>query len=125
MNDADLILGKKKHVDMPAAKRSPFARYPDVQELCDTFMDEMGWNTDPYTIKQIAAGARDFKRAIGNDPKLLLKTIQRMKRDKLTIASPRSCITIARRTEPDPDSEASRQRYVTGEFADFWEDDDE
>ena len=65
MNDADLILGKKKHVDMPAAKRSPFARYPDVQELCDTFIEEMEWNTDPYTIKQIAAGARDFKRAIG------------------------------------------------------------
>ena len=120
MNDADLILGKKKHVDMPTAKRSHFARYPDVQELCDTFMDEMGWNHDPYTIRQIAAGARDFKRAIGNDPKLLLHTIKKMKRVKLLIASPRSCITIARRVEPDPDSEASRQRY-----AGAWEDDDE
>ena len=120
MTDADLILGKKKHVDMPSAKRSHFARYPDVQVLCDTFIEEMDWNTDNYTIRQIAAGARDFKSAVGNDPKLLLKTIQRMKRDKLTIASPRSCITIARRVEPDPDSEASRQRY-----AGAWEDDDE
>ena len=120
MNDADLILGRKKKVDMPSAKRSHFARYPDVQVLCDTFIEEMEWNADNYTIRQIAAGARDFKSAVGNDPKLLLKTIQRMKRDKLTIASPRSCITIARRTEPDPDSEASRQRY-----AGAWEDDDE
>jgi len=118
-DNADLILGKKKHVDMPAAKRSPFARYPDVQVLCDTFIEEMDWNTDPYTIRQIAAGARDFKRAVGNDPKLLLHTIKKMKRDKLTIASPRSCITIARRTEPDSDSEESRQRY-----AGAWEDDD-
>jgi len=120
MNEADLILGKKKHVAMPSAKRSHFARYPDVQVLCDTFIEEMEWGTDNYTIKQIAAGARDFKRAIGNDPKILLKTIQRMKRDKLTIASPRSCITIARRVEPDADSEEARQRY-----AGAWEDEDE
>ena len=125
MNDADLILGRKKDVDMPTAKRSHFARYPDVQVLCDTFIEEMEWNNDPYTIRQIAAGARDYKQAVSNDPKRLLKAIQRMKREKLSIASPRSCITIARRTEPDPDSEESRQRYVTGEFANFFGDDEE
>ena len=119
MTDADLILGPKKRTDMPTAKRSHFARYPDVQVLCDTFIEEMEWNNDPYTIRQIAAGARDYKSAVGNDPKKLLKTIQRMKIEKLTIASPRSCITIARRTEPDPDSEESRQRY-----AGAWGDDD-
>ena len=120
MNDADLILGPKKRTDMPPTKRSHFARYPDVQELCDTFIEEMGWNHDAYTIRQIAAGARDYKQAVDNDPKRLLKAIQRMKRVKLLIASPRSCITIARRTEPDPDSAKARQRY-----AGAWEDDDE
>ena len=119
MTDADLILGPKRHADMPAAKRRHFARYPDVQVLCDTFIEEMEWNNDPYTIRQIAAGARDYKSAVDNDPKRLLKAIQRMKIEKLTIASPRSCITIARRTEPDPDSEESRQRY-----AGAWGDDD-
>ena len=120
MTDADRILGPKKQATMPTARKSHFSRYPDVQVLCDTFIEEMEWNADPYTIRSIAAGARDYKQAVGNDPKLLLKTIQRMKRDKLTIASPRSCITIARRTEPDADSEESRQRY-----AGAWEDDDE
>ena len=120
MNDADLILGPKKRTDMPPTKRSHFARYPDVQELCDTFIEEMEWNHDAYTIRQIAAGARDYKQAVDNDPKRLLKAIQRMKRVKLLIASPRSCITIARRTEPDPDSAKARQRY-----AGAWEDDDE
>ena len=48
MNDADLILGKKKHVEMPNARKSHFARYPDVQELCDTFFDEVEWEVDEY-----------------------------------------------------------------------------
>ena len=61
MNDADRILGPKKQVAMPPAKQSHFGRYPDVQELCDVFIEEMGWNADPYTIDRIMWGARDYK----------------------------------------------------------------
>lgn len=108
-SEADLILGQKKHVPMPTARKSHFARYPAVQELCDTFADEMGWKMDGYTIRIIAAGARDYKQAIDGDPKRLLKTIQKMKKAGLSIASPRSCITTARRT-PVEDT----QKYLRG-----------
>ena len=101
---------------MPPAKPTHFGRYPDVQELCDTFIEEMGWRPDGYTIRQIAAGARDFKQAVGNKPDLLLKTIKKMRNKGLDIASPRSCITIARKIVPDPDSPEGREKYRT----DFW-----
>jgi hypothetical protein len=78
----------------------------------------MGWGHDYYTVQQIVAGAKDFKLAIGNDPKLLLHTIKKMKLEKLNISSPRSCITLARNMTPDADSPESRQKYV-------WEVDDE
>ena len=118
MNEADRIRGSKKRVEMPAPQITYFAHYPDVEELCNTFLTEMGWNHDLYTIQQVVAGARDFVLAIGNDPKLLLHTIKKMKREKLNISSPRSCITLARNMTPDADSHEARQKYVT----DFWED---
>ncbi len=99
MNDADRILGPKKQATMPPAKPTHFGRYPDVQELCDTFADEMGWPLDNYTTRQIAAGARDYKLAINGDPKRLLKAIQKMKKAGLSMSSPRSCITTARETK--------------------------
>ena len=109
VSELDKHFGPKKPASMPPAKRSHFARYPDVQELCDTFADEMGWKLDGYTIRQIAAGARDYKQAISGDTKRLLKAMQKMKKANLSIASPRSCITTARRTK-DPDT----QKYLKG-----------
>ena len=103
MNAADKILGPKKQVAMPPAKQSHFGRYPDCQELCDTFAEEMGWQLDNYTVRSIAAGARDFKRAIGNNPDALLRATKRMKQKKLSISSPRSCITEAR-SKPEEDT---------------------
>lgn len=116
MNDADLILGPKKHVEMPPAQPTHFGRYPAVQSICDVFHKEMGWGTDLYTIGQIAAGARDYALAIGHDTSLLLRTIKKMKREKLSIGSPRSCISIARELwhSPDADSQENRQRYLRG-----------
>ena len=104
MNDADRILGPKPAVAMPSAKQSHFGRYPDCQELCDTFAEEMGWKLDNYTIRTIAAGARDYKQAISGDAKRLLKAIKKMKKAGLSIASPRSCITTARRTKEEDTS---------------------
>ena len=108
MTDADRILGPKKPASMPPAKRSHFARYPDVQELCNTFIEEMGWQADLYTIRTIAAGARDYKQAISGDTKRLLKAMQKMKKANLSIASPRSCITTARRTKEEDTSKYLR-----------------
>ncbi len=66
------------------------------------------------TKQQIIAGAKDFNLAIGNKPALLLRVLKKMKRKKLTIGSPRSCITIAREMTPDADSDEHRQKYLKG-----------
>lgn len=121
MSELDKLFGPKPTVEMPAAKPTHFGRYPDVSVLCDTFIEEMGWQADAYTIRSIAAGARDYKQAIDGDPKRLLKAIKKMKIAGLSIASPRSCITTARRSKADSDSVAGRRKYET----DFWEVDDE
>ena len=118
MSELDKHFGPKEPVSMPTAKRTLFGRYPDVSVLCDTFIEEMGWQADAYTIRSVAAGARDYKQAISGDPKRLLKAIKKMKIAGLSIASPRSCITTARRTKDSSDSEAGRRKYET----DFWED---
>ena len=112
VGDADEFVeqfGPKPDVAMPSARRSRFGRYPDVQDLCDTFADEMGWKLDGYTIRTIAAGARDYRQAISGDTKRLLKAMQKMKKANLSIASPRSCITTARRTK-----DADTQKYLKG-----------
>ena len=116
MNEADLILGPKKHVEMPTAQITHFARYPAVQNLCDVFLNFMEWNTDAYTKQQIVAGAKDFNLAIGNKPDLLLRALKKMKKNKMSIGSPRSCITFAREMlhSPDADSEEHRQKYLRG-----------
>ena len=104
MNAADKHFGPKPAVAMPPAKQSHFGRYPDVSALYDTFAEEMGWKLDNYTVRTIAAGARDYKQAISGDAKRLLKAIKKMKKAGLSIASPRSCITTARRTKEEDTS---------------------
>ena len=125
-SEANLILGPKKHVEMPTAKITHFGRYPAVEELCNVFLDFMEWNTDAYTKQQIVAGAKDFNLAIGNKPDLLLRALKKMKKNKMSIGSPRSCITFAREMlhSPDPDSDKARQRYVTSDFWGDGEDDE-
>ena len=98
MSELDDVFGPKPAVTMPSARETHFGRYPDVEELCNVFIEELGWQADAYTIRTIAAGARDYKQAIDGDPKRLLKAIQKMVKAGLSIASPRSCITTARRT---------------------------
>jgi len=103
MSELDKFFEPREKPAMPPAKQSHFGRYPDCQELCDTFAEEMGWQLDNYTVRSIAAGARDFKRAIGNNPDALLRATKRMKQKKLSISSPRSCITEAR-SKPEEDT---------------------
>ena len=122
MSELDNFFGPAPEVQMPTAQVTHFARYPDVEDLCNIFLEEMGWNHDNYTIQQVVAGARDFKLAIGNEPKLLLHTVKKMEKAGLNISSPRSCISMARKATPDADSDERRQRYVTGEYADFFND---
>ena len=115
MSELDKYFGPREEVQVPPAERSYFGKFPEVEEMCNLFLSEMEWGHDAYTIQQVVAGARDFVLAIGNDPKLLLHTIKKMKLEKLNISSPRSCITLARNMKPDGDSEEARQRYA-------WED---
>ena len=103
MSELDKFFEPREKPAMPPAKQSHFGRYPDVSALCDIFIEEMEWYPDAYTVKQIAAGARDFKRAIGNKPDTLLRATRRMKQKKLSISSPRSCITEAR-SKPEEDT---------------------
>lgn len=116
MTELDKHFGPAPPVEMPPAQITHFARYPDVQDLCDAFWNFMGWGTDSYTIQQIVAGARDFKLAIGNKPALLIRALGKMKRKKLSIGSPRSAINTAREMlhSPDADSEEHRQKYLEG-----------
>ena len=122
-SELDELFGPREEVEMPTAKPTHFGRYPEVQELCDAFLEEMEWGHDLYTIGQVAAGARDYVLAVNHDPALLIRATRKMKKEKMSIGSPRSCVTFAREmmNTPDPDSEAGRRKYET----DFWEDDDE
>ena len=115
-SEADLILGPKKRVEMPAAQITHFAQYPAVQSLCDAFLSEMGWGHDAYTIGQVAAGAVDYALAVNHDPALLVRAARKMRRDSMSIGSPRSCITYGREMlhSPDADSQENRDRYLKG-----------
>ena len=116
MNDADVFFGPKPEVEMPPAQPTHFARYPAVQSLCDAFLEEMEWNPDPYTVGQIAAGAIDYALAVNHDPALLVRATRKMKRNEMSIGSPRSCITYGREMlhSPDADSQENRQKYLKG-----------
>ena len=125
MNDADIFFGPAPTVEMPTAQRTDFGRYPArIRRVADAFVQEMGWNLDPTTKRDIAAGAKKFVDVHGEDPALVKRTIQHLKRNAPhiyeNIASPGSLYKIARslKRKPEGDSDEARQRYV-------WEVDDE
>ena len=122
MNELDKHFGPKPDTPMPTAQPTHFGRYPArIRSVCDAFINEMGWNADPTTKRDIAAGAKKFVDVHGENPALVIKTIRYLKDnaphiyDK--IASPGSLYRTARhlKDKPDPDSDAARQRYA-------WED---
>lgn len=115
-SELEKFFGPKPEVEMPPVERSYFGKFPEMEELCNLFLSEMEWGHDPYTVQQVAAGGRDFILAIGNKPDLLLRALKKMKKNKMSIGSPRSCITFAREMlhSPDPDSEQNRRRYLKG-----------
>lgn len=120
MSELDKFFGPKPHTPMPPVTRTHFGRYPDRQEVCDAFIEEMDWDIDPWTIKQVAAGARDFVAVHGNKPRLIRKAIKYLKQNAPevygNIASPRSLITTARNVGKllDPDDVEDRRRYLKG-----------
>jgi hypothetical protein len=129
MSELDAYFGTKPETPMPTAQITHFARYPArIRSVCDAFMDEMCWTADPTTKRSVAAGAKRFVDVHGEDPKLLVRAIQRLKNNAPhiydNISSPGSLITTARtlKRKPDPDSDEARQKYVTGEYADFFDD---
>ena len=128
MNDADLILGKKKQVSMPTPQPTYFSRYPArIRSIADAFIEEMGWTTDPTTKRSVAAGAKRFVDVHGEDTALMIRAIKKLRNEAPhiydNISSPGSLITTARslKRKPEGDSVEARQRYET----DFWEVEDE
>ena len=121
MNEADSILGPKKHVEMPTAQVTLFGGYPvRIRSVADAFMDEMGWNADPTTIRDVAAGAKMFVDVHGENPELVRKTIRYLEHREphiyKRIGSPGSLYKIARRftDKSDSDSDEHRQKYLKG-----------
>lgn len=110
----------KYGVEAIKGKRTHFGHYPDCQDVADAFLDYMGWMPDPFTIKQVAAGARDFVAVFGNNYGLLVKTLRHIERNEpevwARVASPRSCITHARRMgkKEAMTDEERRRRYLNG-----------
>lgn len=112
---------RKEQPTAPEPRRTQFPRCEEsIRDLCDAFADRTNWRLDEHTRKVIIAGARDFERAIGNRPDLLLQAMTYMTSKGITFSSPRSCITIARELQASADGH-SPQSYIEGEFADFIE----
>lgn len=116
-SDADRILGPKKHVEMPPVTRTHFGRYSvRIRSVADSFIDEMGWHTDPTTIRIVAAGAKRFVDVHGDNPELMRRTIQHLRHKARhiydNIASPGSLITPARKLGKR--KEEDRDRYLKG-----------
>lgn len=116
-SEADLILGPKKHVEMPPVTRTHFSRYPArIRAVCDAFLDEMEWSADPTTIRDVAAGAKRFVDVHGDNPELVRKTIRYLRHREpdiyKKIGSPGSLYKIARRFTNKPEEDLDR--YLKG-----------
>ena len=76
MSELDAYFGPKRTVEMPAPQVTLFGRYPvRIRAICDAFISEMGWHTDPTTKRIVAAGSRRFIDVHGDDVPLLVRTI--------------------------------------------------
>ncbi len=106
---------------MPSVQQTLFGRYPArIRSVADAFMNEMGWNGDPTTIRDVAAGAKKFVDVHGENPELVRKTIRHIKHRAphiyRKIGSPGSLYKIARGLVDgaDTDSDEHRQKYLRG-----------
>ena len=110
MSELDNFFGPKPPTEMPPAQPTHFGDFPAVQPLCDAFLEEMDWNPDPYTVQQIVAGAIDYALAVNHDPALLIRATKKMKRNEMSIGSPRSCITYGREMLHSPEVDTQKYR---------------
>ena len=79
---------------------------PEARTVADAFVEEIkalgfkGANgfgePSKRHLKEIAAGARDWVMEHGETPGLLQETVRHMRSERLVVASPRSCIKVAR-----------------------------
>lgn len=93
--------------------------WPKVEEhirpILDTFQDLAGFEPHGFVRTQWVAGARDWYSTMGADTNLLRLAVEQMREKQLTIASPRSCITVALEIKGNTHPE----RYTTGKYAAF------
>jgi len=116
-SEIDRFFGPKPEVEMPKAQPTHFGRYPArIRAVCDAFLDEMGWNADPTTIRIVAAGAKKFVDVHSDNPELVVRTIRNLRHKARhiydNIASPGSLITPARKLGKR--KEEDRDRYLKG-----------
>ena len=119
MSDLDDFFGPKPKVEMPTAQPTLFGRYSvRIRSVADAFMDEMGWNADPTTIRNVAAGAKRFVDVHGENPELGRKTIRYLERHAmhiyLNIGSPDSLTNPARRFGGRSDTDTQKYRLPEG-----------
>jgi len=140
MNDADLILGKKKQVDMPAAKRMRFRCNARLMPLLDGLLEYKRMitgsdNFRPHNTGEWISGAKQTAACLDSygvpekDWTDWLAYALKKHNQNMLAAGKKPFVKSTRTLEytvegfvchPDSDSEASRQRY-----AGAWEDDDD
>ena len=94
--------------------------WPGVEErirpILDAMQQEAGFNPVGHLRKSWIWGAREYAENVGTDPEIVKAAIREMQKNGLSIASPRSLVTIALKLKGhwkrDADSPASRQRYA-------------
>ena len=94
--------------------------WPGVEErirpILDAMQQEAGFSPVGHLRKSWIWGAREYAENVGTDPEIVKAAIREMQKEGLSIASPRSLMTIALKLKGhwkrDADSPASRQRYA-------------
>ena len=94
-------------MEMPELRKT---NWPHAEEylrpILDCFQDIAGFEPKGFLRKQWVAGARDWVSVFGENTDLLRLAVEEMRQRKLTIITPRSCISVAseiKRNQPDPD----------------------
>jgi hypothetical protein len=102
----DEFFGECEKAVMPEMKKTSWPRVEEhLRPILDCFQEAAGYEPKGFIRQQWIAGARDWYSVFHEDTRLLRLAIDEMRQKGLTIASPRSCITVAtnmKNREPDP-----------------------
>lgn len=107
MSELSRFFGEREQATMPTTKRTNWPKTEEyLRPVLDTFQDMAGFEPKGFVRQQWIAGARDWVSVFGEDTNLLRLAVEEMRQRKLTVITPRSCISVAselKRNQPDPD----------------------